>query len=195
MIGLKVLKRRRAVPVELALQFIDVPVSNVSDCMSRLFAGGARLRPMHSGIPMSGPALTVRTRPGDNLMIHKALTMAQPGDVIVVDEKNDKRVPVGIITDRDIVIETLALDIDAKLFTAGDLMTTPVVTVLESSGFIETLRLMRNHKVRRMPVVTRNGAIFGIVAADDIVRLLAMELSIITDAMAEQTVKEGHLRK
>ena len=117
------------------------------------------------------------------------------GDVIVVDEKNDKRVPVGIITDRDIVIETLALDIDAKLFTAGDLMTTPVVTVLESSGFIETLRLMRNHKVRRMPVVTRNGAIFGIVAADDIVRLLAMELSIITDTMAEQTVKEGHLRK
>ena len=117
------------------------------------------------------------------------------GDVIVVDGKNDNRVPVGIITDRDIVIETLALDIDAKLFTAGDLMTSPVVTVKESSGFIETLRLMRSHQVRRMPVVTRDGAIFGIVAADDIVRLLAMELSMITDAIAEQTVKEGHLRK
>ena len=89
MIGLKVLKRRRAVPVELALQFIDVPVSNVSDCMSRLFAGGARLRPMHRGLPMSGPALTVRTRPGDNLMIHKALMMAKPGDVIVVDGGGD----------------------------------------------------------------------------------------------------------
>lgn len=89
MIGLKVLKRRRAVPVELALQFIDVPVSNVSDCMSRLFAGRARLRPMHSGIPMSGPALTVRTRPGDNLMIHKALQMAALGDIIVVDAGGD----------------------------------------------------------------------------------------------------------
>ena len=89
MIGLKVLKRRRAVPVELALQFIDVPVSNVSDCMSRLFAGGARLRPMHRGLPMSGPALTVRTRPGDNLMIHKALQMAAPGDIIVVDAGGD----------------------------------------------------------------------------------------------------------
>lgn len=89
MIGFKVLKRRRAVPAELALQFIGVPVANVSDCMSRLFAGGARLRPMHSGRPMSGPALTVRTRPGDNLMIHKALQMAAPGDIIVVDAGGD----------------------------------------------------------------------------------------------------------
>ena len=89
MIGLKVLKRRRAVPAELAAQFIGVPVANVSDCMSRLFAGGARLRPMHSGRPMSGPALTVRTRPGDNLMIHKALHMAEPGDIIVVDAGGD----------------------------------------------------------------------------------------------------------
>jgi RraA family protein len=89
MIGLKVLKRRRAVPAELALQFIGVPVSNVSDCMSRLFGGGAGLRPMHSGRPMSGPALTVRTRPGDNLMIHKALQMAAPGDIIVVDAGGD----------------------------------------------------------------------------------------------------------
>ncbi len=89
MIGLKVLKRRRAVPAELAAQFIGVPVANVSDGMSRLFAGGARLRPMHSGRPMSGPALTVRTRPGDNLMIHKALQMAEPGDIIVVDAGGD----------------------------------------------------------------------------------------------------------
>ena len=89
MIGLKVLKRRRAVPAELALQFIGVPVSNVSDCMSRLFGGGAGLRPMHRGRPMSGPALTVRTRPGDNLMIHKALQMAAPGDIIVVDAGGD----------------------------------------------------------------------------------------------------------
>jgi len=89
MIGLKVLKRRQAVPADLAAQFIGVPVANVSDCMSRLFAGGARLRPMHSGRPMSGPALTVRTRPGDNLMIHKALHMAEPGDIIVVDAGGD----------------------------------------------------------------------------------------------------------
>ena len=89
MIGLQILKRRRAVDLELARKFLDVPVANVSDCMSRMTAGGARLRPMHAGGRMAGPALTVKTRPGDNLMIHKALEMAKPGDVVVVDGGGD----------------------------------------------------------------------------------------------------------
>jgi regulator of RNase E activity RraA len=57
--------------------------------MTRMTAGGPRLRPMHNGARMGGPALTVKCRPGDNLMIHKALDMAQPGDVIVVDAGGD----------------------------------------------------------------------------------------------------------
>ena len=85
MIGLRILKRKRAVELDVARKFLELPVANVSDCMSRMFAGGARLRPMHRGGPMAGPAFTVKTRPGDNLMIHKALWMASPGDVIVVD--------------------------------------------------------------------------------------------------------------
>lgn len=89
MIGLKILKRRRAVSAELAARFTDVPVANVSDCMSRMFAAGPGLQQMHGGGYMSGPALTVKTRPGDNLMIHKALWMASPGDVIVVDGGGD----------------------------------------------------------------------------------------------------------
>jgi RraA family protein len=52
-------------------------------------AGGSRLRPMHKTGYLAGPALTVKTRPGDNLMIHKALTLAQAGDVIVVDGGGD----------------------------------------------------------------------------------------------------------
>jgi RraA family protein len=89
MIGLQILKRRRAVDLALAQQFIDVPVANVSDCMTRMTAGGPTLRPLHRGGYMSGAALTVRTRPGDNLMIHKALQLARPGDVIVVDGGGD----------------------------------------------------------------------------------------------------------
>jgi len=52
-------------------------------------AAGPRLRPMHKSGHLAGPALTVKCRPGDNLMIHKALTMAQAGDVIVVDAGGD----------------------------------------------------------------------------------------------------------
>ena len=69
--------------------FDGIPVANISDCMTRMTAAGPRLRPMHKGGYLVGPALTVKARPGDNLMIHKALTMAQPGDVIVVDAGGD----------------------------------------------------------------------------------------------------------
>ncbi len=117
------------------------------------------------------------------------------GDVIVVQQKDAQRVPIGIVTDRDLVLETIALRVEAEAFTAGDLMSTPIVTVREDEGFIEVLRLMREHKVRRMPVVTAGGALFGIVTADDIINLLAMELSMMTGAIVEQPEREGRLRK
>lgn len=84
-IGFRIRKRQRAVGAEYIERFSKLPVANVSDNMWRMSAGGARLRPMHGKGGMAGPALTVKTRPGDNLMIHKALNMAEPGDVIVVD--------------------------------------------------------------------------------------------------------------
>jgi RraA family protein len=77
------------VDIALPRSFLGVPVANVSECMARLTAGGARLRPMHGSGAMAGPALTVKTRPGDNLMVHKALELAAPGDVIVVDAGGD----------------------------------------------------------------------------------------------------------
>ncbi|OYD83802.1 RraA family protein [Azospirillum brasilense] len=83
--GFRVLSRQRAVSREVVERFAQLPVANVSDSMARMVAGGARLRPMHAGGGLAGPALTVKTPPGDNLMMHKAIAMAQPGDVIVVD--------------------------------------------------------------------------------------------------------------
>jgi regulator of RNase E activity RraA len=88
-IGFRVLPRRRKVDADTVAKFRNLPVANVSDVMSRMSAGGPRLRPLHAGGPMAGPALTVKTRPGDNLMIHKALLMVEPGDVIVVDAGGD----------------------------------------------------------------------------------------------------------
>jgi regulator of RNase E activity RraA len=85
MIGFQIAKRTRKVDAATAARFRELPVANISDSMSRMTAGGARLRPMHAGGALAGPALTVKTRPGDNLMIHKALDIAEPGDVIVVD--------------------------------------------------------------------------------------------------------------
>lgn len=83
--GFRIRKSWERAPAELARQFCAIPVANVSDCMARMDGGGAALRPMHRDGPMAGPALTVRSRPGDNLMLHKAIDMASPGDVIVCD--------------------------------------------------------------------------------------------------------------
>ena len=84
-IGFRVRQRTRQVGTAVIEAFRGIPVANISDSMSRLTAGGAALRPMHAGGYMAGPALTVRTRPGDNLMVHKAIDIALPGDIIVVD--------------------------------------------------------------------------------------------------------------
>lgn len=89
MIGFRVLPRKRKVSAAMVAGFRDLPVANISDMMSRMTAGGARLRPMHSGGVLCGPAFTVKTRPGDNLMVHHALDLAEPGDVIVVDAGGD----------------------------------------------------------------------------------------------------------
>ena len=86
MIGFRILKRQRAVAADHVEKFRTLPVANVSDSMSRMTAAGPRLRPMHgTGTVLAGPAFTVKTRPGDNLMLHKALDMAEPGDIVVCD--------------------------------------------------------------------------------------------------------------
>lgn len=62
-IGLQILKRRRAVDLDLARAFLDIPVANVSDCMARMTAGDPRVQRMHAGGRMAGPALPSRPAP------------------------------------------------------------------------------------------------------------------------------------
>ena len=89
-VGFRVCVRPSKVSSEFIEAFRKLPVANVGDCMSRMFAGSAALRPIHDRqVTIAGPALTVRTRPGDNLMVHHALNIAEPGDVIVVDAGGD----------------------------------------------------------------------------------------------------------
>jgi regulator of RNase E activity RraA len=84
-VGFRILTRDRVAPQELVDAFAKLPVANVSDSMSRMTSAGPTLRPMHASGGMAGVALTIKARPGDNLMLHKAIDMAEPGDVIVMD--------------------------------------------------------------------------------------------------------------
>ncbi|AWN50981.1 RraA family protein [Methylobacterium sp. 17Sr1-1] len=88
-IGFKIHPRTRTVDAATVEKFKAIAVANISDSMLRMTHGGPRLRPMHAGGVLCGVALTVKSRPGDNLMVHAALNRVKPGDVIVVDAGGD----------------------------------------------------------------------------------------------------------
>ena len=78
MLGFRVMEGFGRPSKELVEKFRTIPTAIVSDNMHRIFAGGTGLRPFHGDAVLCGSALTVRTRPGDNLMVHKALDIARP---------------------------------------------------------------------------------------------------------------------
>ncbi|GJD52763.1 4-hydroxy-4-methyl-2-oxoglutarate aldolase/4-carboxy-4-hydroxy-2-oxoadipate aldolase [Methylobacterium crusticola] len=88
-IGFTIHPRPRKVDDATVARFKAIAVANISDSMNRMAHGGPRLRPLHAGGVLAGAALTVRQRPGDNLMVHAALNRAGPGDVLVVDAGGD----------------------------------------------------------------------------------------------------------
>jgi RraA family protein len=88
-LGFCVNERQQAVSQATVDLFKTLAVANISDNMGRLSHGGAKLRPMGVNCRIAGPSVTVKVRPGDNLMVHKGLNMAQRGDVLVVDAGGD----------------------------------------------------------------------------------------------------------
>jgi len=83
--SMRILDIPRRPDPRLVAEFAKMVTPHLSDSMERLYAGGPQLRPMYSGPTLAGPAYTVKTAPGDNLLVHKAIDTAKPGDVIVVD--------------------------------------------------------------------------------------------------------------
>ena len=116
------------------------------------------------------------------------------GDLVVVEE-NGKRLPVGIITDRDITISIVALGLDPDVITVGDIMGPELVMVQESDGIFETIQQMRLKGVRRLPIVGEDGALVGIVAVDDLVALLAAEFSELAKVIAQEQWVEVKTRR
>jgi RraA family protein len=87
-VGLRIYTNINRPPQELINSFAGLPVANIADNMNRMFCIDAKIRPMNQA-PLLGPAFTIRSRPGDNLLLHKALDLAQPGDILVVDAQGD----------------------------------------------------------------------------------------------------------
>lgn len=116
------------------------------------------------------------------------------GDVLVVEERDGRRVPVGIVTDRDLVIEVLASESDAGQFRVADIMTADLLTANEADDTMETLQRMRNAGVRRMPVVSDDGALVGIITVDDYINVFAEQMEDLVRLVSREQLRERRLR-
>jgi CBS domain-containing protein len=108
------------------------------------------------------------------------------GALVVVDAGRRGPNPVGIVTDRDIVVEVLAAGLDPASLTVGDIMPVELITATADQEVFEVVEQMQHHGVRRMPVVDNEGVLFGIIAVDDLLDFLAMHFTSLTKAIATE---------
>lgn len=116
------------------------------------------------------------------------------GDVVVVEMCENASIPVGILTDRDIVVEILAEDVDLDAVSVGDVMSYQLVTTSEETKLLDALDLMKEKGVRRLPVVNKQGELQGILSVDDMLELVVEQLSDIVGLVSKEIKNEGTKR-
>ena len=136
----------------------------------------------------------VSTRADANLSeVSRLMRESHVGSVIVVDDATPRRA-LGIVTDRDIVIEAVAAGIDPATLTAGEIMGPALVVAREEDDALESLKKMRRRGVRRLPVVDDNGALCGIVTLDDLLEAGSAALNDVVQAIASERALESWRR-
>ena len=134
--------------------------------------------------------------PATSIQAAAALMRAKhTGDLVVVDDPEEGRTPLGVITDRDIVVEVLAAGLDPSTTTVGSIVRPPVVVANEYEDAAEALQRMRSHGVRRLPVLGPEGRLVGILTLDDLLRLAAADLNGLVDVVARQQDREHRSRR
>jgi len=98
------------------------------------------------------------------------------GDLIVVTKSENNNIPIGIVTDRDIVVEVVANNTDPKTVKVFEVMNQKLVTASEEEDVHECIERMRTYGVRRLPIVDKEGFLAGILSVDDILEFLGEEV-------------------
>lgn len=117
------------------------------------------------------------------------------GALVVTEGSAGARRPIGIVTDRDLVVEVVAADVDYRTLTVGDIMSERPATLKETAGLFEIIAQMRGSGVRRLVVVDANEHLLGIVAMDDLLPVLAEELSSLAQAIKIEQRREAQRRR
>lgn len=113
------------------------------------------------------------------------------GTLVVVDEQDGQRIPVGVVTDRDLVVRALcdgAQDVGALV--VADVMTSEPVTAREQDDLWDVIKRMRSFGIRRLPVVNDQGRLEGILSFDDLVDLVAEQLSDLSTLVSREQKRE-----
>lgn len=116
------------------------------------------------------------------------------GTVVIVEGGDDARRPVGLVTDRDLVMEVMASDADPKSVTAKDLCTAELLVATQDDDLMSTLDRMRAAGVRRIPVVDADGVLQGLLAVDDLLCVVGEITSSLTQLVAREVNVEVHKR-
>jgi|SRR5579864_20574 len=138
--------------------------------------------------------VVIASRETSVLEAAKLMRQHHVGDIVVTDQIGGKCVPVGIVTDRDIVFEVLAQELDATTLALGDIMAADLITISEHEGVFQTIKSMRAKGARRAPVVDSVGALIGIVSLDDLIELLADELGDLSKLISREQKREAEAR-
>ena len=116
------------------------------------------------------------------------------GSLVVVEERDAGKSPIGMLTDRDIAIAVVARDLDPRTLAVSEVMTTEVVSVRDDDSVLDALALMRRRGVRRVPVVTSAGLLVGIVTLDDLLRIVVAQLDDLVGAISGELAAETRER-
>lgn len=116
------------------------------------------------------------------------------GDLIVVARRGTVHVPVGILTDRDIVVAVVAKRVSPDKVTVGEAMSSNLLTVRKDDALETALREMRQHGVRRAPVIGSGGELVGVITVDDIIQHLAVQFGRLADLIRQEQNAEARVR-
>jgi CBS domain-containing protein len=139
----------------------------------------------------------VTVRPMDELTAAAQLMREQHvGYLVVVDPsaEDGSTKPVGVLTDRDIVVATVARGVDPRALRVDDVMTRAPVVAVALESIEATLVKMHKTGVRRVPVTSANGELFGVLSIDDALTSLSVELQNIAGAINRSRLIEGVMR-
>ncbi len=116
------------------------------------------------------------------------------GDVVITEGRAGVTVPVGILTDRDVLIAVVAQNVSIDSLAVSDVMSSDLLTAAEDESEADALANMRGKGVRRAPVVDVAGALVGIVSIDDLLEVLAEQLSNIAALIGREQQRERRVR-